>query len=97
MLCLRRVEVNETLPKIRKTILIRKSKEESFAVNLGSGEMFSLNETAAKILELCKEGVSLEKAVEIIAKEFQGTPSEVEKDIRSTLEDFRKLSFFKEE
>lgn len=84
------------LPKVRNHILIRKRNGESFAVNLQNGEIYSLNETAIRILELCKNEVRLDEAVQTISKEFKGDLAKVRKDVTSTIKTFRKYGFLQE-
>lgn len=84
------------LPKVKNHILVRKGNRESFAVNLRSGEIYTLNETALRILELCKKEVSFDEAVDRIAREFEGNPAEVKKDVLSTIKTFKKCGFLEE-
>lgn len=84
------------LPKVKNHILVRKGNGESFAVNLRSGEIYTLNETALRILELCKKEVSFDEAVDRIAREFEGNPAEVKRDVLSTIKTFKKCGFLEE-
>lgn len=84
------------LPKVKNHILIRKGNSESFAVNLKSGEIYTLNETALRILVLCKEEANFNDALDRITKEFEGDPAEVKKDILSTIKAFKKYGFLEE-
>ena len=56
--------------QIAETIRSVHGTEEGTVLNLGSGQMFALNATGSRIVELLKNGTSEPEITEIIQREF---------------------------
>ena len=64
--------------------------DEEIWVDLEKGEFFGLNESAARILELVREGITEPKKIaEKLVAEFDVTPDEAESAVTTLLEEAR--------
>lgn len=83
------------LPAPRKEIVSRTENGEHFALDLGNGEIFDMNETALYVLEACRKGTSLRALLKDMQARYEGvTEQELKKDVAELLSAFASNGFF---
>ena len=73
--------------------LVKPLDEGAMALNLESGDYYSLNETAARMWALMERGCSQAEIVAIVAADYQVSTEQVESDLAGLLRELldRKL------
>ncbi len=86
------------LPAIKDEIMLRESEDGTFAINLDDGEMYKLNPTALKIFSFCKDGLTLEEAVQNLGAELSeaGQDDAIREDVEGTIKVLGELGFLEE-
>lgn len=83
------------LPGVRKEIVSRVENGEHFALDLGNGEIFDMNETASYVLDACRKGTSLRALLQDMQARYDGvTEAELKKDVAELLNAFAGNGFF---
>lgn len=82
-----------TTPHVLSSILIKQEDNQTYALDIDSGEVFALNNTAAKILAGCQQGLSvLQIAAGLISDLSEPTPEAlVLQDVEETLQELIQL------
>ncbi len=73
--------------------MVQQQQDAFFLMDTEGGEVFRVNETAARIFELCRSGSTLEDAVQVLSKGLgESAPrQEIVDDVRSTVAQFLEL------
>ncbi|MFM7201004.1 MAG: PqqD family protein [Myxococcota bacterium] len=80
-------------PRVLDTVMLQEEGGESFALDLESGEVFSLNPTAAQILRMCQLGRSLpDITAQLLSETLEpADPELVKEDVEETVQTFISL------
>ncbi|RJS20177.1 hypothetical protein DRW03_20725 [Corallococcus sp. H22C18031201] len=81
------------LPPAAPGVIVQQQDDAYFLMDTEGGEVFRVNETAARIFGLCQSGVSLDAAVQTLASGLNaaGQEAEILADVRRTVEQFQEL------
>jgi hypothetical protein len=75
--------------------LVQQQQDAYFLLDTEGGEVFRVNETAARIFELCRSGSTLDDAVRTLASGLSvngsGPQEEIREDVRRTVAQFQEL------
>ncbi|MCY1032847.1 PqqD family protein [Corallococcus sp. BB11-1] len=82
-----------SLPRTTSGVIVQQQDGAFFLMDTEGGEVFRVNETAARIFELCRGGTSLEDAVQTLARglEAQGQEAAILADVQRTVAQFQEL------
>ena len=74
--------------KVPDTVLLREEGGEHFALDIDSGEVFSLNVTAAQILSFAQQRLTIPEITQaLMASVTEPTPTDViQQDVEETLQ-----------
>ncbi|QSQ27165.1 PqqD family protein [Pyxidicoccus parkwayensis] len=81
------------LPRAAAGVIVQQQQDAFFLMDTEGGEVFRVNETAARIFELCRSGGTLEDAVQALSRGMgESAPiQEIAEDVRSTVTQFQEL------
>jgi hypothetical protein len=81
------------LPRAVSGVIVQQQDGAFFLMDTEGGEVFRVNESAARIFELCQGGMSLEGAVASLARGLDATGQEdlIRADVRRTVATFQQL------
>ncbi|MBN8230637.1 PqqD family protein [Corallococcus macrosporus] len=81
------------LPHATSGVIVQQQDGAFFLLDTEGGEVFRVNETAARIFELCQGGTSLEGAVASLAQRLNATGQEeaIRADVQRTVAQFQEL------
>ena len=74
------------LPRAKTSVIVQKDQADLFLVDTDGGEVFQINETAARIFSLCQGGATIDSAVAALAEGLT-TPGQEElirQDVEAT-------------
>ena len=73
--------------------MVQQQQDAFFLLDTEGGEVFRINETAARIFELCRSGSTLEAAVQVLSSGLGAAAphQEIVEDVRSTVAQFQEL------
>ncbi|WP_164016571.1 PqqD family protein [Pyxidicoccus trucidator] len=73
--------------------MVQQQQDAFFLLDTEGGEVFRVNETAARIFELCRTGSTLEDAVQALSSGLGATAprQEIVEDVQSTVAQFLEL------
>jgi hypothetical protein len=73
--------------------MVQQQQDAFFLLDTEGGEVFRVNETAARIFELCRSGSSLDEAVQVLARGLGDSAprQEIVDDVQSTVAQFLEL------
>ncbi|MBZ4416517.1 PqqD family protein [Myxococcus sp. RHSTA-1-4] len=73
--------------------MVQQQQDAYFLLDTEGGEVFRVNETAARIFELCRSGSTLEAAVDALASNLGASAPrhEIAEDVQSTVAQFLEL------
>jgi len=73
---------------LAEDVMIEKLGDATIVVNLATDEVHELNETAARLLELLREGKTAAEAAEALARAYDAELATVREDVARTIEVF---------
>jgi hypothetical protein len=81
------------LPRAAPGVIVQQQDDALFLLDTEGGEVFRVNETAARIFALCQSGGSLDGAVASLARglDTPGQEDAIRGDIQRTVEQFQAL------
>ncbi|WP_163997511.1 PqqD family protein [Pyxidicoccus caerfyrddinensis] len=81
------------LPRAAAGVIVQQQQDAFFLMDTEGGEVFRVNETAARIFELCRSGSTLDDAVQALSSGLGGNApqNEIAEDVRSTVTQFQEL------
>ncbi|RKI07501.1 PqqD family protein [Corallococcus sp. AB030] len=81
------------LPRATSGVIVQQQDEAFFLMDTEGGEVFRVNETAARIFELCQGDTSLEGAVASLALRLgaAGQEEAIRADVQRTVTQFQEL------
>ncbi|NPC76476.1 PqqD family protein [Corallococcus exiguus] len=81
------------LPRATSGVIVQQQDEAFFLLDTEGGEVFRVNETAARIFELCQGDTSLEGAVATLALRLgaAGQEEAIRADVQRTVTQFQEL------
>jgi len=82
---------NGTRVRRREDVLSTTSGGETLLVDQGSGNVHVINQTAARIWELCGDEPPIEVLIAGVAESYGMAPSEVQDDVREMVRTFAEL------
>lgn len=73
--------------------MVQQQQDAFFLMDTEGGEVFRVNETAARIFELCRSGSTLEDAVQALSSGLGAAAprQEIIEDVQSTVAQFQEL------
>ena len=73
--------------------MVQQQQDAFFLLDTEGGEVFRVNETAARIFEFCRDGSTLDDAVRTLATGLSGNGpwDEIREDVRRTVAQFQEL------
>lgn len=73
--------------------MVQQSGKDYFITDTESGEVFEVNETAARIFSLCQDGKTYEEAVQSLSQAMSGQGQEaiILQDVHDTVRQFQEL------
>ncbi|TSC23899.1 PqqD family protein [Corallococcus sp. Z5C101001] len=82
-----------SLPRATSGVIVQQQDGAFFLLDTEGGEVFRVNETAARIFELCQSGTSLDGAVASLARSAGavGQDADIREDVQRTVEQFLEL------
>ncbi|RKG99726.1 PqqD family protein [Corallococcus sp. CA053C] len=82
-----------SLPRATSGVIVQQQDGAFFLLDTEGGEVFRVNETAARIFELCQSGTTLDGAVQSLAKGLNAVDQEpdIRADVQRTVEQFQEL------
>jgi len=86
----------ESKVKIPSRILWRKEDEEVVVFDEESGEPFLLNETGARIWELCQQHGKVKEVLRQLYEEYGGEETQIKEDCLQLLNELMERSLLKE-
>lgn len=77
-------------PRVLDTVMLQEESGEFFALDLNTGEVFSLNSTAAQILRMCEQGLALPEMISHLRQALHEPvdPQLIQQDVEETLQTF---------
>ncbi len=66
-------------------VVLEKIDDSLVVVNLVTDQILELNETAARLLELLRDGMSRDEAVDALAQEYSVSLQEVSENVDTTI------------
>lgn len=66
-------------------VVLEKIDDSLVVVNLVTNQILELNETAARLLELLRDGMSRDEAVDALAQEYSVSLQEVSENVDTTI------------
>jgi hypothetical protein len=81
------------LPRAAAGVIVQQQQDAFFLMDTEGGEVFRVNETAARIFELCRSGGTLDDAVQTLSSGLgESAPRhEIAEDVQSTVTQFQEL------
>ena len=81
------------LPRAVAGVMVQQQQDAFFLLDTEGGEVFRVNETAARIFEFCRDGSTLDDAVRTLATGLSGNGpwDEIREDVRRTVAQFQEL------
>jgi len=81
------------LPRVNSGVTVQQSGKDYFLVDTESGEVFEVNETAARIFSFCQSGSTVDGAVASLAQALsaKGQEAEILEDVHATVRQFQEL------
>ena len=76
----------ESCPKRGKQVIAQKASNDLLLFNIEDGNYYSLNEIGSRIWELCDGTYSVGELVTVLAKEYDASHEELQKDVAELLE-----------
>lgn len=75
------------LPRAKKSVIVQKEQADLFLVDTDGGEVFQINETAARIFSFCQGGGTLDAAVAALAEGLaaSGQEEHIREDVAATV------------
>ena len=85
--------IEQRLPQTLEEVILQEQQGECFLLDTGSGEVYSVNPTAARIFSLCRSGATFKEAVRDLLSGLQPPLMEAEvlDDVCSTVQRFQQL------
>ncbi|RYZ34706.1 MAG: PqqD family protein [Myxococcaceae bacterium] len=82
-----------SLPRTTSGVIVQQQDGAFFLMDTEGGEVFRVNETAARIFELCQRGTSLDGAVQSLARGLDALDQEpaIREDVQRTVAQFQEL------
>lgn len=79
------------LPPVPDRVMVRQDEGDWYAMNLETGELYSLNQSAADILSCCRRGLTLDEAVDEISSRHVAGLEKVRPDVIKTVARLKEL------
>lgn len=87
------VAMDARLPSPRRGVVVRQENADHFAVDLDTGDIFEMNESAAFILDACRRGLTFGALVDEMAARYGAVPrEELARDADELLREMRKAN-----
>ena len=85
---------NQTKIKLNPDVILQRIGNEMILINLKTEQIYSLNHTAARFIELLEIGKSLEDIESQIIQEYDVEPNVLHQDILQMIYSLRLKNFF---
>lgn len=70
---------------VHPDVVLERIEDSVIAVHLGTDRIVELNETAGRLLELIREGMTSAQAVDVLAAEYDAPREEIAANVASTV------------
>jgi hypothetical protein len=76
--------------KISDTIRNTRTQDGGVILDIGRGQIFSLNVVGSKILEMAESGLDESSIVDKVSQAYSADPDDIRKDVHAFFNDLRK-------